>query len=307
VRDSILTQARSTTRRVGRTFALACRTLPRGVRDDIYLLYLVFRTLDDLVDAEDPRALARISAVEAWAERHPTRSPEADLLTALDTRHRLPRHALTDFCHGMRDDLERRPIDTEADLDVYCYRVAGSVGLVISAVLGVSDAPRALPAAVALGQAMQRTNILRDIDEDREHGRCYLARETVERFGPPLPGQRAALLRDQIARADALYELGGAGIPLLSCGNYAISAAARMYREILREIERDGWGARPGRAVVPTSRKLLLVAGASRERAPTPPPDAPGRAPRPRLAAVRTSDDRLAPVHPGDEKRMRHG
>jgi phytoene synthase len=172
VRDPVLHEARATTRRVGRTFALACRLLPRGVREDVYLLYLVFRTLDDLVDAADPRAEARIAAVEAWADRRPARSPETDVLSALDARHRLPRRALRDFCAGMRDDLSRRPIDTEGELDLYCYRVAGTVGLTLSAVLGVSDEPRALPAAIALGQAMQRTNILRDIDEDRAHGRC---------------------------------------------------------------------------------------------------------------------------------------
>ena len=57
----------TTTRRVARTFALACRLLPREVRDDVYLLYLVFRTLDDLVDDGMPEAAARIAAVEAWA------------------------------------------------------------------------------------------------------------------------------------------------------------------------------------------------------------------------------------------------
>jgi phytoene synthase len=302
VRDPLLVQAQATTREVGRTFALACRVLPRGVRDDIYLLYLVFRTLDDLVDAGDPRADDRLTAVEAWADWRPASSPEVDLLTTLDACHRLPRAALRDFCLGMRADLGRQPIDTEQELDLYCYQVAGTVGLVISAVLGVNDERRALPAAMALGQAMQRTNILRDIDEDRDRGRCYIARETVERFGPPLPGRREALLRDQIARADALFERGIAGISLLSRGNYAISAAARMYREILREIERAGFGADPGRAVVTTPRKFLVAAGASGRRVPGPQPA--GR-PWPRrwgLPAVRTPHDLLAPVHPGDDQ-----
>ena len=62
-----LAEARATTRRVARTFALACRLLPRDVRDDVYLLYLVFRTLDDLVDEDEPGAAARVAAVEAWA------------------------------------------------------------------------------------------------------------------------------------------------------------------------------------------------------------------------------------------------
>jgi phytoene synthase len=111
---------------------------------------------------------------------------------------------------------------------------------------------------------MQRTNILRDIDEDLLGGRIYVARETLARFGPRAlePGHREALLRDQIARADALYEEGIAGIPLLLCGRRAIVAAACMYREILRQIEREGYGARRGRPVVARSRKLLVAARA---------------------------------------------
>jgi hypothetical protein len=54
-----LAEARDTTRRVARTFSLACRLLPRELRDDVYLLYLVFRTLDDLVDDGMPEAGAR--------------------------------------------------------------------------------------------------------------------------------------------------------------------------------------------------------------------------------------------------------
>ena len=128
-------------------------------------------------------------------------------------------------------------------------------------VLGMRDPERAVPAAAALGMAMQRTNILRDIDEDLAAGRVYVAQATLRRFGGSLePGRRETLLRDQIARADALYERGCAGIELLGRGHRAIAAAAAMYREILRQIERDGYGARPGRAVVPRRRKLLVAA-----------------------------------------------
>jgi phytoene synthase len=77
------------------------------------------------------------------------------------------------------------------------------------------------------------------------------------------PGERAGLVRDQIARADALYDEGMAGVPLLRSGRRAIGAAAAMYREILRQIEREGYGARAGRAVVPRSRKLLVAARSS--------------------------------------------
>ncbi len=178
--DALLAEARSTTRRVGRTFALACRLLPADVRDDVYRLYLVFRTLDDLVDEHAARAPAAVAAVEAWCEDGSVGSREAAVLADLATRHDLPRHALRDFCHGMRDDLEGRPVRTEADVDRYCYRVAGTVGVVMAAVLG-TNRPGADRQAAALGMAMQRTNILRDLDEDRALGRRYVAQETLGR------------------------------------------------------------------------------------------------------------------------------
>jgi len=260
--DLELREARGTTRRVARTFALACRLLPRDVRDDVYRLYLVFRTLDDLVDEGDPRAPEALARVEAWAAGGGAEGREALLLDALDRRHGLPRDAVADFCAGMRGDLTSAPIDTEEELERYCYRVAGTVGVVMAAVLGSSDPDAARPRAAALGKAMQRTNILRDIDEDLASGRVYLARETRDRFGSNAPGRREALLRDQIARADALYDEGVAGIPLLLRGRWAIAAAAAMYREILRQIEREGYGRQAGRAVVPRSRKLLVAARA---------------------------------------------
>jgi phytoene synthase len=259
-----LGEARATTRRVARTFALACRLLPRTVRDDVYLLYLVFRTLDDLVDEGCPEAGARVEAVTAWAQRRPgERTLEVDVLDALSARHPLPREAVAEFCAGMRQDLACATFATEADVDRYCYRVAGTVGLVMTAVLGARDLRRARPAAVALGIAMQRTNILRDIDEDAANGRVYLAQEAVMRHGAPRPGRRAELLREQIAYADRLYERGLAGVRELRTGGRAIAAAGAMYREILREIERGGYGATWGRARVSWTRKLAAAAGAA--------------------------------------------
>lgn len=262
--SAVLDEARATTKQVARTFALACRLLPRDVRDDVYLLYLVFRTLDDLVDDGRPEAAERVDAVAAWAEGFEgVETPETAILADLDRRYDLPRDALVDFCAGMHEDLDGTTYETEAEVDRYCYRVAGTVGVVMAALLGTHDSDRARPAAAALGMAMQRTNILRDIDEDLANGRVYFARETLERHGSLLPGAREAVLRDQIRRADALYDQGIAGIAELRRGRRAIAAAANMYRELLRRLEAEGYGARPGRAVVPRARKLKIAARAA--------------------------------------------
>jgi len=270
---ALLPEARRTIRRVARTFALASRLLPREIREDTELLYLVLRTLDDLVDLEgarDPGAEARLAAVEAWAAGASpaaggtAATPETRILGDLVRRHpALPRDAVTDFMAGMRQDLDGPRMETEADVDRYCYRVAGTVGRLMASILGATgdDADRA---ARALGMAMQRTNILRDVDEDLARGRVYLADETLRAHGLDhatlATGDRAGILRDGIARADGAYRAGMAGIRLLPHGRRSIRAAAVMYREILRQIERDGLGARrPWRSVVPRWRKAAIV------------------------------------------------
>jgi 15-cis-phytoene synthase len=268
---ALLPEARRTIRRVARTFALAARLLPHEIREDTELLYLVLRTLDDLVDLEGARdadAEARLAAVEAWAAgaAPAAATPETRILDDLVRRHpSLPRDAVTDFMAGMRQDLAGPRMVTEADVELYCYRVAGTVGRLMAAILGASgtDADRA---ARALGGAMQRTNILRDVDEDLARGRVYLADETLRAHGLDratlATGDRTGVLRDGIARADAAYAVGIAGIRLLPHGRRSIHAAASMYREILRQIERDGLGVRrPWRSVVPRRRKAALILG----------------------------------------------
>ena len=239
--------------------------MPREIRDDIQLLYLVLRTLDDLVDEGDPAAEARVAAAEAWArdDRAPEATSETEVLDDLARRHPLPRAAVAAFCAGMRQDLARDSFARERDVDLYCYRVAGTVGVLMTSILGARNRDQALPAAAALGMAMQRTNILRDIDEDLVAGRVYIARETLDRHGSLAPQRRGPLVRDQIARADALYTRGLRGLGELRQGRRAVAAAAGMYREILREIERQGCGRIPGRTVVPRTRRIRVAAKAA--------------------------------------------
>jgi 15-cis-phytoene synthase len=245
---------------------LAVRALPRALHADVRALYGVFRVLDDLVDDGAPEAAARVAAVAAWADGGRPRSPEAETLGVLDARREVPREAMIHFCRGMEHDLARRPIATEADLDLYCRRVAGSVALVVTAWLGERRPSR--DAAVALGIALQRTNVLRDVDEDAARGRTYLPAETLERFGPPAPGRRTALWRFATAQADAWYDRGIPGIGDLARGRTAIAVAAATYREILREIERGRYDLRAGRAVVPAHRRVAVAAAAAAGVAP---------------------------------------
>ncbi len=240
------------------TFSTGILLLPSQLQADARRLYHLLRTIDDLVDENDLRAAQRVDAIERWALGHKVDTPETRTLTDLSRRYPLSTQAVIEFCRGMRHDLAGAAIETESDLELYCQDVGGTVGIMLAALLGTSH-PDGERKMATLGAAMQWTNILRDIDEDHEHGRLYIARSTIERFGFPTPGAREALLRDQIARADALYQEGLGAIPLLRNGRQAMGLSAVLYREILRQIERDSYGRKPGRVVVPAWRKRLLT------------------------------------------------
>jgi phytoene synthase len=245
----------------GSTFAPAMRLLPGQTKTDVRTLYGVLRTIDDLVDEDDRRASERVEALERWARGGVLDSPEAHALQELSSRHPLPREQLQEFCRGMRHDIARATIADDADFDRYCQQAGGSVGIVLAVLLGAAgpqeaDAKRGM---AALGRAMQVTNILRDIDDDLATRRVYISRSAIERFGFPAPGARERLLRDHIARADALYEEGLPAIGLLARGREAMALSAALYREILRQIEREGFGRRPGRVVVPLARREALA------------------------------------------------
>jgi phytoene synthase len=240
------------------TFGEGVRLLPGAIQDDIRQLYYVLRTIDDLVDDGHPDAPERLDAVECWAHGDVPSTEETEILNALAARHAFDRSALLEFCDGMRHDLSGADIADEAELERYCQQAGGSVGVLLSGLLGGRGLDFAEKMAT-LGRATQRTNILRDIDEDYENGRIYIAKTTIEHFGFPVPGAREQLLRDQIARADALYVEGLPAIDRLTHGRRAIGLATALYREILREIERSGYGEKAGRVSVPARRAQSLA------------------------------------------------
>jgi phytoene synthase len=280
---ALLPEAQATINRVARSFALAARFLPHDVRDDINLLYLALRRLDDLVDLEAPSGSAqradaqqRLAAIRMWLSTGAVAEAGGDELAIfVDLQRRtpaLPTDAIGAFLDGMESDLAGPVMESDANLDLYCYQVAGTVGRLMAALLGVrgGDDAQADRAARALGAAMQRTNILRDIDEDLANGRVYLPATALRRVGlDPAAvsgptslrdGDRRALYMAEIARADAEYKIGVAGIRHLLNGGRSIRVAGHLYREILRQIERDGFGVqRPHRPVVGRVRKVAAL------------------------------------------------
>ena len=155
--------------------------------NDARRLYYVLRTIDDLVDEDNPQAAQRVDAIERWAHGQGAHSPETSTLADLSRRYPLAPQTLIEFCKGMRQDLEGTKSKPKSDLKLYCQYVGGTVGIMLAKIFGHHPPRRRHKEWPPSARAMQRTNILRDIDEDRAHGRPYIARTTIERYGIPLP------------------------------------------------------------------------------------------------------------------------
>ena len=253
----------------GRTFYFASRFLPSDRRRAIYAAYAYCRVADDIVDrAPATGALAAARALDAWETQLDRPShPIAVTFAAVRERYGVPREAARDLLAGVRMDVEHEPFATWDALRTYCYRVAGTVGLIAAPILGCRD-ETALPHAVDLGIAMQLTNILRDVAEDARMGRLYLPLDELSTFGcDPAAvlagwpnGQFSELMAFEIARARTLYDSGRAGIRALApVGQLTALASAHLYGKILHRIEEQGYDVFADRAYVPTRRKLRAM------------------------------------------------
>jgi len=180
----------------------------------------------------------------------------------------IPEQPFQDLISGMEMDLTVKRYATYEALDLYCHRVAGTVGLLMAPVLGCEN-DSALTAAANLGKAMQLTNILRDIREDLERGRIYLPADELAAFDlsekelarGQVDDRFRAFMRCQIARARALYALAATGIPSLTGfgAQRMVKLMGTIYGDILREIEARDYDVFSRRAYVPTRRKLALL------------------------------------------------
>ncbi|AKJ00241.1 phytoene synthase [Archangium gephyra] len=269
-------------------------------RKAAFALYAYCRRLDDMVDVADGadrgavpedlgerlirarRAVAElfVDSPELGDPRMPppaTRASGGDgpwdpaefaALQDVIRRFRVPEQPMQDLISGMEMDLTKRRYESWAELDLYCYRVAGVVGLMMAPMLGCS-AEWALGPAADLGRAMQLTNILRDVKEDLDRDRVYLPREELAAFGLTVDDLRAGVVDDrwrgfmrfQIDRARAYYARAAAGIPALTgfgCQRM-VKLMGSIYGDILRVIEQNDYDVFKGRLSVPGKRKLALA------------------------------------------------
>ena len=264
-----------------KSFALAARLLPRHSRGAALVVYAWCRRADDAIDrapaAERQEALAGLyDELERIAGGASTGDPVIDAFGAVVSATGMPWHYPSEMLAGMRMDMEQTAYDDLPDLLHYCYRVAGTVGLMMSHVLTLRD-DAALQAAARLGVAMQLTNICRDVVEDWQLGRLYLPATWLMRaglgglraqLGTPFPRSARDPLRTVVAEMLALAarfylgaEPGFIALPWRAA--LSIRAARAIYAAIGDRIARAGCDVTAGRAVVPLAGKLAAVFGAA--------------------------------------------
>jgi len=254
-----------------KSFFAASSLLPQRVRMPAIALYAFCRVADDAIDehADDPLAMQKLQKrLTAIYDGQPEEFVADRAMAMVAHRYGLPRELPEALLEGFAWDAAGRHYDTLEDLHHYCARVAGSVGAMMAMIMGITN-PHALARACELGNAMQLTNIARDVGEDARNGRLYLPRSWMRQVGIDpytwlADPQFTPALGDVVGRllleADRLYQRGSSGIAALprDCRS-AILAASTIYAEIGRVIAERQMNSIDGRAVVGSTRKLTLL------------------------------------------------
>lgn len=271
IADADLAHCRAAIRQGSRSFHAASLLLPPRVRDPALALYAFCRHADDSVDDGGAPA-GRVEALHGRLDRayagRPRNDPVERAFAALVADHALPRALPEALLDGFAWDESGRRYDTLSDLRAYAARVAGSVGAMMSVVMGARDRD-ALARACDLGVAMQLTNVARDVGEDAAAGRLYLPLAWLGEAGidpdtflaAPRPGPRlAAVVRRLLEAARPLYRRGEAGVSTLPPGcRPGIMAASRIYAGIGRRVAAGGFDPVSARVRTSTGEKVALV------------------------------------------------
>lgn len=275
--------ARALTREHARTFYFASHVLGPAVQKDAYAVYACCRSIDDVID----RATARGEPVRpemagkileraygSGGERAGEEWMPAFRETA--SRKKIRKQWFEDLAVGVAGDAGPVNLQTWEELDLYCYRVAGTVGLMMMRVFGLED-QSAEPRALDLGRGMQLTNILRDISEDAMAGRIYLPAREREEYGVEQgdllagrpSGRWKEFMRFQVGRAREQYLRAEPGISQLAVGGPRLATwlMRELYAGILDPIEASGYDVFSRRHGLGLGQKIWRGAGVVLRRA----------------------------------------
>ncbi len=256
----------------GSSFYYSFLFLPPPRRRAITALYAFCREVDDVVDETENADVARsklawwrqeVAAIFAGTPQHPV----ATALVPIVAAFALPQEHFQAVIDGMAMDLDHSRYLDFADLERYCHRVAGVVGLMSAEIFGRTD-PSTLVYARDLGIAFQLTNIIRDVGEDARRGRIYLPQDELARFGVPpsslLRGQASpafrALMAFQVERARQWYARAFAALPAADRRAQRTGLImAAIYQTLLEEIVAGDYRVLDQRVALTPLRKLWIA------------------------------------------------
>jgi len=284
--DSAYERCREVTAEYAKTFYLGTKLMTPEKQRAIWAIYVWCRRTDELVDGPNASHITP-EALDRWEERLEGifEGKPVDVIdaTLCDTLSRFPVdiQPFRDMIDGMRMDLVKPRYETFDELYEYCYRVAGTVGLMSMPIMGCDeefngDIKKVYKAALALGLANQLTNILRDVGEDAQtRNRIYVPLEDLRRFGiteqevlrgmfSPSTGQVddrwKAFMKFQIERAREVFKDAEDGVNCLhKDARWPVWSALDVYRNILDAIEANGYNNFNQRAYVPKAQKFLML------------------------------------------------
>jgi phytoene synthase len=263
------------TRKSASNLALAFALLPPHKQSAMSALYAFCREVDDVADEESVPQAQRREQLAAWREDVRKActggTPQFTVnreLQPIIAEFRLPYELFDELILGVESDLDTFRFATHAELDLYCYRVASVVGLLSIEIFGYQD-PRCRDYAIALGKALQLTNILRDVGNDAARGRIYIPLEDLKRFNVTpeeiLAGQSSdrflRLAEDLAGRARRFYQEARTLLPAAERRSMvAAELMGTVYWKLLRHLESRRF---PVLGTIPCklsrTRKILLV------------------------------------------------
>ncbi|MGA2803123.1 MAG: squalene/phytoene synthase family protein [Acidimicrobiales bacterium] len=258
------------TRQEAKNFAYGIRLLRKPERRALSSVYALARRIDDIGDgrATSSEKLAGLQALRKSIDPIDPETTDPVLVAVADAarRYGLAMSCFGEIIDGCEMDVIGTSYETIDDLVGYCRKVAGSVGRLSLAIFGSRDPEKAVPLADSLGVALQLTNILRDVVEDRSFGRVYLPSNDAESVGcdPELtgpPSDIARLVALECGRADRWFAEGLQLLPLLDSRSRAcVGAMAGIYRRLLVRIKAEPIAVTRGRMSLPTWEKALVAA-----------------------------------------------
>jgi phytoene synthase len=261
---------RRSIRQGSQSFHLASLLLPIVIREPAYAVYAFCRNADDLIDRNDGGEDA-IRELGQMLDRIYAGRPDSNFVERgfadVVARFAMPRALPEALIEGLAWDAEGRRYRSLDDLKAYAVRVAGTVGLMMTLVMGRRE-PQVLARACDLGVAMQLTNIARDIGEDAANGRVYMPLDWLKRDGVDVHRWLEApdyqpirsIVEQLLGEAEVLYRRSHSGVAALppTC-RLGINAARLLYREIGEEVL-GGVDPVRTRAVTSKRTKLRLIA-----------------------------------------------